>query len=34
MLAEDLVEECSSEWSSPLLLVPKKIDSNGNKKLE
>lgn len=32
MLKEDIIEEANSEWSSPLLLVPKKTDVNGNKK--
>lgn len=32
MIEEDIIEEATSEWSSPLLLVPKKTDANGTKK--
>lgn len=32
MITNDIFEESHSEWASPLLLVPKKADSNGNKK--
>ncbi|XP_063538138.1 uncharacterized protein LOC134747443 [Cydia strobilella] len=32
LLDEDIIEECTSEWSSPLLLLPKKLDSSGEKK--
>lgn len=32
LLSQGVIEPCQSEWSSPMLLVPKKSDSNGNKK--
>lgn len=32
MIKNDVIEEAQSEWSSPILLVPKKADKNGNKK--
>lgn len=31
MLKQGIIEETRSNWSSPLLIVPKKNDSNGNK---
>lgn len=32
MLKNDIIEKAQSEWSSPLLIVPKKLDSEGKKK--
>lgn len=32
MLSQDIIEETKSEWSSPLLIVPKKADQGGEKK--
>lgn len=32
MLDDGIIEETRSEWSSPLLIVPKRVDHTGNKK--
>uniref|UniRef100_A0A2H1WK36 SFRICE_016252 n=1 Tax=Spodoptera frugiperda TaxID=7108 RepID=A0A2H1WK36_SPOFR len=32
LLDDNIIEKCNSCWSSPLLLVPKKMDSSGQKK--
>jgi len=32
MCANDIIEEAQSEWSSPILIVPKRVDSSGEKK--
>lgn len=31
MIADDIIEECQSEWSSPILLVPKKNEEGTDK---
>lgn len=33
LLRENIIEKCNSSWSSPLLLVPKRSDDSGEKKL-
>lgn len=33
LLEDNIIEKCNSCWSSPILLVPKKMDSSGQKKL-
>lgn len=32
MIKDDIIEETRSEWNSPLLVVPKKSDKDGNRK--
>lgn len=32
MIDSDIIEESTSEWSSPLLIVPKKLDASGERK--
>lgn len=32
MLKDNIIEQCDSEWSSPMLLIPKKIDASGKQK--
>lgn len=32
MLAKDIIKECKSEWSSLILLIPKKANRTGERK--